>query len=114
MVALAAKCWLEGNDVGLDCEIVLSAAEQEVAVHAPVLVVRVAHDPVFLLRLVVVAPSDKHDRVILVLPGQATALHGLRAWLFLGLLLLLTHLAVSAIVFWLLLLFQGCWLVAHF
>ena len=113
-VAVAAERGLECNDIGLHREVVLTTAKQEVAVHAPVFVVGVAHDPVFLLSLVIEAPSDKQDGVVLVLPCEATALHSFSARLFLDLQLLLVHVTVASIVLWLLFLFQRSWLIIDF
>lgn len=97
-VAVGAEGWLKAHNIGLDSEIVLTAAEEEVAVHAPSFVVGVADDPVLRLTLIVKAPSNEHDRVILVLPREASILHSLCARQLLRFELLLAHVAVGGAV----------------
>ena len=98
-VAVAAEDRIKGNNIGLNGEVVLTTTKKEIAIHAPILVIRVPHDPVFSLRLVVKAPPDEHDRVVLVLPGEAAGLHGLLAWELFGFELLLAHAAVAIVWF---------------
>jgi len=75
-VGVTAESWIEGDNVGFDCEIVLTTTKKEIAIHAPTLVVRVTNYPIFCLSLVIEAPADESDRVVLILPREATVFHG--------------------------------------
>ena len=58
IIIALGKFDLEGSDLRFDTVVVLSSADHEITVHAPLIAVRVSNDPIWHILFFVMTPAD--------------------------------------------------------